>query len=156
MEMAPIRKIWIVIVSMLAILTSSFASSAPTMTFQMLDLSSHSAQSHAMKTSSHCASMSMDVTMTATIKVNMATASSSEHSHDLSQSSHQPNSAKVSCADNHDSTSSCCSAVCANIVVIQAATEEPISRKVQRALIVLESQDALLTRQTSLLRPPIA
>lgn len=132
MDFSPIRKIWIITFSILAILTSSVASSSPLMTFQMLAFSNTDAVKHS---SAHHAEHS-------TVK-------------EFESKHHHP--APISaCPDDHGINSSCCSAACANVVTIPSPINEALLRKVQLALIFPEIEDKLLSRQTSLLRPPIA
>lgn len=144
MEGYSVRKIWIVIVSMLTILTSSFANSAPMMALQMLNLGNVNTELHSHNDTGHCASLKT------------FEKSSTHHDHHHSDTLAHANTPSAGCADNSDTMDNCCSAVCANIVFIQSAIDESIQRKTQRTLISLDHRDALLSRQSSLFRPPIA
>lgn len=144
MEAYPVRKIWIVVVSMLAILASSFANSAPMMALQMLNLGNVNTELHSHNDTDHCASLKT------------FEKSSNHNDHHNPDTLTHANAPSAGCADNSDMMDNCCSAVCANIVFIQSAIDESIQRKTQRTLISLDHRDALLSRQSSLFRPPIA
>lgn len=129
MSVSPIRKIWISLLSIVAMLMSSYVSSAPLMTFQMLSQS----QSVAMA-SSHCGSGAM------------------KH-HDLATAT---DTASSPCDSENNMTHNCCSAVCSTAFALFTHTPEQIDIATRLALIRVETAGQVVSRQTSLYRPPIA
>ncbi|WP_413470506.1 hypothetical protein [Vibrio navarrensis] len=130
---------------MFAMLSSSFASSAPLMTFQMLS----AVQSQSTMTS--------DCGMSVKMVAPHAMHSGSHHSANYQAESHQAAKTPTNhCATDAPSIHNCCTAACVSVFAFlpQTAHASPVSYHM--ALIPRESTAWSIERQQSLYRPPIA
>jgi len=134
MSVSLTRKIWISLFSILAMLMSSFASSAPLMTFQML--SSSYVETEA---ATHCA-------MT----------SSPEMSHHQTNQTHSNQPAQPSCDSGSDKAHNCCGSVCVTVFALFSPQDQLTHLTSYLALIHPEAHGHAIYRQASLYRPPIA
>ena len=134
MSLSPLRKIWISLLSILAMLMSSFVSSAPIMTFQIL-----SATSVESMNDSHCGSMS-------SVKAH----------HTLNDVGESNLTADLPCGSDDSMAHNCCGAVCATVFALFAPVEQNAYINSNLALIHPDSGGETIYRQASLYRPPIA
>lgn len=138
MRLSPIRIFWISIISMFAMLSSSFASSAPLMTWQMISASTHQSEPEA-DSPSGCVMMD---------------SSQMSHTMPMGNSSMQENSSH--CMSDAPSIHNCCTAACVSVFAFLPQTSYSLPAQYQLALIPYESAKSVVQRQQSLYRPPIA
>ncbi|AMG02012.1 hypothetical protein AL543_03010 [Vibrio mimicus] len=138
MRLSPLRIFWISIISMFAMLSSSFASSAPLMTWQMISASTHQSEPEA-EAPSGCVMMD---------------SSQMPHSMPMSHSSMEESSNH--CMSDAPSIHNCCTAACVSVFAFLPQTAYSLPAQYQLALIPYESAKSLVQRQQSLYRPPIA
>lgn len=136
MSISPIRKIWISLFSILAMLMSSFVSSAPLMTFQMLSTTSASAESIS---DNHCGSMN-------TLQAHHT------NYNDTSQSM----TPDLPCDSDDNLAHNCCGTVCVTVFALFTPTAQNTYINSKLALIHSDSGGNAIYRQASLYRPPIA
>ncbi|ENM5778326.1 hypothetical protein NTH33_002010 [Vibrio mimicus] len=136
MRLSPLRIFWISIISMFAMLSSSFASSAPLMTWQMISASTHQSESEAP---SGCVMMD-----------------SSQMSHSMPMSHSSMEESSSHCMSDAPSIHNCCTAACVSVFAFLPQTAYSLPAQYQLALIPYESAKSLVQRQQSLYRPPIA
>jgi mannitol-specific phosphotransferase system IIBC component len=133
MSFSPIRKIWITLISILAMLMSSFVYSAPLMTFQMAS-------------NTHQTNMQADTPCGMTAKV--------DHSHH--EPTHVESQSQNACSGENDIAHNCCGSVCASAVALFTPSAQSAHIASFLALIHSESVGDTVYRQASLYRPPIA
>ncbi|MGL4380860.1 MAG: hypothetical protein ACRCTB_07300 [Vibrio sp.] len=120
-------------------LSSSFASSAPLMTWQMISASTHQSEPKA-EAPSGCVMMD-----------------SSQMSHAIHAD--EPLSMEKSsshCMSDAPSIHNCCTAACVSVFAFLPQTAYSLPAQYQLALIPYESAKSVVQRQQSLYRPPIA
>ncbi|ENM5813962.1 hypothetical protein V4V51_001421 [Vibrio mimicus] len=138
MRLSPLRIFWISIISMFAMLSSSFASSAPLMTLQMISASTHQSESEA-EAPSGCVMMD-----------------SSQMSHSMPMSYSSMEESSSHCMSDAPSIHNCCTAACVSVFAFLPQTAYSLPAQYQLALIPYESAKSVVQRQQSLYRPPIA
>lgn len=141
MRFSSLRIFWISFISMFAMLSSSFASSAPLMTFQMLSAV------HSQSTVQFQSTMASDCGMSV----------KEVDPHAMHSGSHQAAKTPINhCATDAPSIHNCCTAACVSVFAFlpQTAHSLPVSHHI--ALIPRESTACSIERQQSLYRPPIA
>ncbi|GHZ71454.1 hypothetical protein VCSRO127_1197 [Vibrio cholerae] len=136
MRLSPVRIFWISIISMFAMLSSSFASSAPLMTLQMISASTHQSKAEAP---SGCVMMD-----------------SSQMSHSMPMSHSSMEEGSNHCMSDAPSIHNCCTAACVSVFAFLPQTTYSLPAQYQLALIPYESAKSVVQRQQSLYRPPIA
>ncbi|EEW09286.1 hypothetical protein FXE87_08510 [Vibrio mimicus] len=136
MRLSPLRIFWISIISMFAMLSSSFASSAPLMTWQMISASTHQSEAEAP---SGCVMMD-----------------SSQMSHSMPMSHSSMEESSSHCMSDAPSIHNCCTAACVSVFAFLPQTAYSLPAQYQLALIPYESAKSVVQRQQSLYRPPIA
>ncbi|EGR4332564.1 hypothetical protein D6V12_15915 [Vibrio cholerae] len=136
MRLSPLRIFWISIISMFAMLSSSFASSAPLMTWQMISASTHQSEAEAP---SDCVMMD-----------------SSQMSHTMPMSHSSMEESSSHCMSDAPSIHNCCTAACVSVFAFLPQTAYSLPAQYQLALIPYESAKSVVQRQQSLYRPPIA
>lgn len=140
MRLSPLRIFWISIISMFAMLSSSFASSAPLMTWQMISASTHQSESEAeAEAPSGCVMMD-----------------SSQMSHAMPMSHSSMEESSSHCMSDAPSIHNCCTAACVSVFAFLPQTAYSLPAQYQLALIPYESAKSVVQRQQSLYRPPIA
>ncbi|EIR1601250.1 hypothetical protein NMR69_003174 [Vibrio cholerae] len=140
MRLSPVRIFWISIISMFAMLSSSFASSAPLMTLQMISASTHQSEPEAeAEAPSGCVMMD-----------------SSQMSHTMPMSHSSMEESSSHCMSDAPSIHNCCTAACVSVFAFLPQTAYSLSAQYQLALIPYESAKSVVQRQQSLYRPPIA
>nr|WP_165387790.1 hypothetical protein [Vibrio vulnificus] len=134
MRFSSLRIFWISFISMFAMLSSSFASSAPLMTFQMLNASS--------------------------IQTDVASACSMTMDEMSSHAMHMPPSSEKNshppCMNDDLAIHSCCTAACVSVFAFLPQSSYSLQAHYQLALIPHESSTLAIQREQSLYRPPIA
>lgn len=138
MRLSPLRIFWISIISMFAMLSSSFASSAPLMTWQMISASTHQSEPEA-EAPSGCVMMD-----------------SSQMSHTMPMSHSSMEESSSHCMSDAPSIHNCCTAACVSVFAFLPQTAYSLPAQYQLALIPYESAKSVVQRQQSLYRPPIA
>ncbi|ENM5758508.1 hypothetical protein KW764_000368 [Vibrio mimicus] len=138
MRLSPLRIFWISIISMFAMLSSSFASSAPLMTLQMISASTHQSEPEA-EAPSGCVMMD-----------------SSQMSHSMPMSHSSMEESSSHCMSDAPSIHNCCTAACVSVFAFLPQTAYSLPAQYQLALIPYESAKSVVQRQQSLYRPPIA
>ncbi|HDZ3745315.1 TPA: hypothetical protein RSW77_002797 [Vibrio cholerae] len=136
MRLSPVRIFWISIISMFAMLSSSFASSAPLMTLQMISAFTHQSEAEAP---SDCVMMD-----------------SSQMSHSMPMSHSSMEESSSHCMSDAPSIHNCCTAACVSVFAFLPQTAYSLPAQYQLALIPYESAKSVVQRQQSLYRPPIA
>lgn len=140
MRLSPLRIFWISIISMFAMLSSSFASSAPLMTLQMISASTYQSESEAeVEAPSGCVMMD-----------------SSQMSHTMPMSHSSMEESSSHCMSDAPSIHNCCTAACVSVFAFLPQTAYSLPAQYQLALIPYESAKSVVQRQQSLYRPPIA
>lgn len=136
MRLSPLRIFWISIISMFAMLSSSIASSAPLMTWQMISVSVHQSKAEAP---SGCVMMD-----------------SSQMSHSMPMSHSSMEEGSNHCMSDAPSIHNFCTAACVSVFAFLPQTTYSLPAQYQLALIPYESAKSVVQRQQSLYRPPIA
>ncbi|EPX4140827.1 hypothetical protein ACW0FS_000423 [Vibrio vulnificus] len=145
MRFSSLRIFWISFISMFAMLSSSFASSAPLMTFQMLS----TVQSQSTMTS--------DCGMSVKVVDPHAMHSGSHQSASSQAESNQAVKTPANhCATDAPSIHNCCTAACVSVFAFLPQTAHSLPVSYHMALIPRESTAWSIERQKSLYRPPIA
>ncbi|WP_260847713.1 hypothetical protein [Vibrio cholerae] len=117
-------------------LTSSIASSAPLMTWQIISASTHQSEAEAP---SGCVMMD-----------------SSQMSHSMPMSHSSMEESSSHCMSDAPSIHNCCTAACVSVFAFLPQTAYSLPTEHQLALIPYESAKSVVQRQQSLYRPPIA
>ncbi|MGF1718519.1 hypothetical protein L4D20_00575 [Vibrio kyushuensis] len=124
-------------------LTTSVASSAPMMTFKMLDhdlqLQSNISPCHSQISADDSRHQQHSLTKRDSMQTLSDTMSSSPH-----------------CESNNESAHTCCSATCATVVVFTPNVTTPLLFDHKKSLFSSLSQGNRVLRPQSLYRPPIA
>ncbi|EHU9439254.1 TPA: hypothetical protein RQL13_000311 [Vibrio vulnificus] len=145
MRFSSLRIFWISFISMFAMLSSSFASSAPLMTFQMLS----TVQSQSTMTSD----CGMSVKVVDPHALHSGSHQSASSQAESNQAAKTPNS---HCATDAPSIHNCCTAACVSVFAFLPQTAHSLPVSYHMALIPRESTAWSIERQQSLYRPPIA
>ncbi|MGR3020721.1 putative secreted protein [Vibrio vulnificus] len=134
MRFSSLRIFWISFISMFAMLSSSFASSAPLMTFQMLNASS----------------IQTDVTSACSMTMDEMSSHAMYMPPSSEKNSHSP------CMNDDLAIHSCCTAACVSVFAFLPQSSYSLQAHYQLASIPHESSTLVIQRQQSLYRPPIA
>ncbi|HFQ5016053.1 TPA: hypothetical protein ACGUP9_002052 [Vibrio vulnificus] len=145
MRFSSLRIFWISFISMFAMLSSSFASSAPLMTFQMLS----AVQSQSTMTSD----CGLSVKVVDPHAMHSGSHQSASSQAEINQAAKTPNSP---CATDAPSIHNCCTAACVSVFAFLPQTAHSLPVSYHMALIPRESTAWSIERQQSLYRPPIA
>ncbi len=145
MRFSSLRIFWITFISMFAMLSSSFASSAPLMTFQMLS----AVQSQSTMTSD--CGMSVKV-----IDPHAMHSGSHQSANSQAESNQAAKTPTNHCATDAPSIHNCCTAACVSVFAFLPQTAHSLPVSYHMALIPRESTAWSIERQQSLYRPPIA
>ncbi|HDY7702079.1 hypothetical protein JKP28_16705 [Vibrio vulnificus] len=145
MRFSSLRIFWITFISMFAMLSSSFASSAPLMTFQMLS----TVQSQSTMTS-NCG---MSVKVIDPHAMHSGNHQSASFQAENNQAAKTPAN---HCATDAPSIHNCCTAACVSVFAFLPQTAHSLPVSYHMALIPRESTAWSIERQQSLYRPPIA
>ncbi|ENO8415093.1 hypothetical protein ACEQ4U_000407 [Vibrio mimicus] len=138
MRLSPLRIFWISIISMFAMLSSSIASSAPLMSWQMISASTYQSES---ETEAPSGCVMMD---------------SKQISHAMPMSHSSMEESSSHCMSDAPSIHNCCTAACVSVFAFLPQTAYSLPAQYQLALIPYESAKSVVQRQQSLYRPPIA
>ncbi|HDY7902405.1 TPA: hypothetical protein RQK50_000573 [Vibrio vulnificus] len=145
MRFSSLRIFWISFISMFAMLSSSFASSAPLMTFQMLS----TVQSQSTMTSG--CGMSVKV-----VDPHALHSGSHQSASSQAESNQAVKTPANHCATDAPSIHNCCTAACVSVFAFLPQTAHSLPVSYHMALIPRESTAWSIERQQSLYRPPIA
>ncbi|MGL0928286.1 hypothetical protein ACSTDZ_04830 [Vibrio vulnificus] len=151
MRFSSLRIFWISFVSMFAMLSSSFASSAPLMTFQMLSAVQSQSSVHSQSTmTSDCG---MNVKVVDPHAMHSGSYQSASYQAESNQAAKTPTN---HCATDAPSIHNCCTAACVSVFAFLPQTAHSLPVSYNMALIPRESTAWSIERQQSLYRPPIA
>ncbi|RJX72978.1 hypothetical protein DZ860_07450 [Vibrio sinensis] len=170
MSSVTLKSTWLTLVTALTLLVSSVVSSAPLMTFQMIEantkmtMSSHDDNNDELMHSSghndsshHAMNQSMDPNQTHHA-LTRAPSNSPHHNSTSVENEIGSNNidSMINCADGNNMSHNCCDATCTNVMAALSQARASHFQHTQLALMPLEGLTAETFEPSSLYRPPIA